>query len=176
MGKAALASKRRLRSRRRRRSSNPNDLRVDQAPTSPRRPRSTRGEVEPHQRELRHRTMRLDRLTTSMLLLMLSAAGCGVQRSAETAGGASSSPTCGPDSRTSGFALSLVSDTGGAASPVEAARDFVLGGSVWSSPTTGWTATDRGEDGATVSSGDSYLHVFQGPDMTWQVDSGYRCR
>ena len=86
--------------------------------------------------------------------------------------GASSSlsPTC------SGFALSLVSDRGGQSSPINAALWFAQHGSVPGIPNAGWKEVSTGKAGATVQSGGVHLHVVQGPDQTWQVDSGqYYC-
>jgi hypothetical protein len=42
-------------------------------------------------------------------------------------------------------------------------------------PAQGWRQISRSGSGATVESGAVTLHVIQGPDRTWQVDSGNRC-
>lgn len=42
-------------------------------------------------------------------------------------------------------------------------------------PAEGWRQVSRSGTGATVESGAVTLHVIQGPDRTWQVDSGNRC-
>jgi hypothetical protein len=74
-----------------------------------------------------------------------------------------------------GFALSL-SDRGGQPTPLAAAQRFVAEGGVdVRLPRSGWRIQDREAAGATVTSGDWSLHVLQGPDSTWQVDSGRRC-
>jgi len=86
--------------------------------------------------------------------------------------GASSSPfpTC------SGFALSLASGRGGQSSPINAAVWFAQHGAVQGIPEGGWKEVSAGSAEATVQSGGVRLHVIQGPDQTWQVDSGqYPC-
>jgi hypothetical protein len=82
----------------------------------------------------------------------------------------SPSPTC------SGFALSLASDRGGQSSPINAAVWFAQHGAVPGIPKTGWKEVSAGKAEATVQSGGVHLHVIEGPDQTWQVDSGqYYC-
>jgi hypothetical protein len=79
-------------------------------------------------------------------------------------------PTC------SGFALSLASDRGGQSSPVNAAAWFAEHGAVPGIPDVGWREVRTGKAEGTVESGGVQLHVLQGPDQTWQVDSGqYYC-
>jgi len=75
----------------------------------------------------------------------------------------------------SGFALSLVSDTGGQPTPILAAIWFGRHGGVPGIPTGGWRQVSHNGASAVVKSGDVTLHVVQGPDRTWQVDSGERC-
>lgn len=75
----------------------------------------------------------------------------------------------------SGFALSLVSDRGGQPTPVKAAYWFASHGGVPAIPATGWRRVSRGGTSALVKSGNVTLHVIEGPDRTWQVDSGERC-
>jgi hypothetical protein len=77
----------------------------------------------------------------------------------------------------SGFALSLVSDRGGQPTPVAAAAWFARHGGLTGIPAQGWRQVSRSRSGsgATVGSGAVTLHVVQGPDRTWQVDSGSRC-
>jgi hypothetical protein len=75
----------------------------------------------------------------------------------------------------SGFALSLVSDRGGQPTPVKAAIWFARHGGVPAIPPAGWQQMSRTGSYATVKSGAVTLHVLQGPDRTWQVDSGERC-
>lgn len=82
----------------------------------------------------------------------------------------SPSPTC------SAFALSLASDRGGPPSPIQAAVWFAEHGSVQGIPKVGWKEVRIGKAEATVQSGGVQLHVLEGPDQTWQVDSGqYYC-
>jgi len=73
------------------------------------------------------------------------------------------------------FALSLVSDRGGQRTPVLAALWFSRHGGVPGIPAHGWRLTSHGHKSAVVASGHFTLHVIQGPDKTWQVDSGERC-
>src|SRR5690349_7087846 len=75
----------------------------------------------------------------------------------------------------SAFALSLVSDRGGQPTPVAAAAWFARHGGVAGVPDRGWREAGRHGRGATVRSGPVTLHVVQGPDRTWQVDSGSWC-
>ena len=75
----------------------------------------------------------------------------------------------------SGFALSLVSDRGGQPTPVAAAAWFARHGGLTGIPAEGWRQVSRSGSGATVESGAVTLHVIQGSDRTWQVDSGNRC-
>jgi len=75
----------------------------------------------------------------------------------------------------SAFALSLVSDRGGQPTPVAAAAWFARHGSVTGVPDRNWREAARHGHGATVRSGPVTLHVVQGPDRTWQVDSGSWC-
>jgi hypothetical protein len=82
----------------------------------------------------------------------------------------SPSPTC------SAFALSLASDRGGQSSPIKAASWFAQHGSVQGTPKVGWKVVSTGKAEAAVQSGGVQLHVIEGPDQTWQVDSGqYYC-
>jgi hypothetical protein len=78
--------------------------------------------------------------------------------------------------RRSAFALSLVSDQGGRASPVAAATWLAGHGGIRGIPRHGWTLTGQNRDGATVVSRRTVLHAIRGSDGTWQVDSGYTCR
>ena len=75
----------------------------------------------------------------------------------------------------SAFALSLVSDRGGQPAPVAAAAWFARHGGVAGVPDRGWREAGRHGRGATVRSGPVTLHIVQGPDRTWQVDSGSWC-
>jgi hypothetical protein len=84
----------------------------------------------------------------------------------------SSKTGCAPGG---GFALSLVSNRGGQATPTAAATWFATRGGVPNIPVHGWrlVASDTAE--ATLRSGSVTLHALKGPDGTWQVDSGNRC-
>lgn len=42
-------------------------------------------------------------------------------------------------------------------------------------PKTGWREASRSGKSAEVKSGAVTLHAIQGPDRTWQVDSGEMC-
>ena len=75
---------------------------------------------------------------------------------------------CGQD-----FALSLAKDSGGETSPITAAEWFAVHGGVWSDvPTTGWHLVGSPGPTTDVRSGSMTLQVLQGPDGTWQVESG----
>lgn len=74
-----------------------------------------------------------------------------------------------------GFELSLVSDTGGQAAPIAAANWFAAHGNQSWVAAHGWHRLARSNEGATLRSGSSTLHVVKGSDGTWQVDSGRQC-
>jgi hypothetical protein len=99
---------------------------------------------------------------------LLAIVACG-SSAAQTAP-ASSSCT----SRT-GFALSLASDRGGQRTPIAAAVWFARHGGLTGIPAEGWRQVSRDGSGVTAESGLVTVHVIQGPDRTWQVDSGSRC-
>jgi hypothetical protein len=80
--------------------------------------------------------------------------------------------TAAPAHDCGGFSLSLVSDRGGQPSPVAAAEWFSEHGGVPGVPSSGW---HQDGSGSSVRSGELTLHVVQGPDATWQVDSGSYC-
>lgn len=87
-----------------------------------------------------------------------------------------SSSSSSPYPACSAFGLSLVSDRGGQSSPVTAADWFAQHGSVPGIPKIGWKEVRAGNAEATVQSEGVRLHVLEGPDQTWQVDSGqYYC-
>ena len=75
----------------------------------------------------------------------------------------------------SSFSLSLVSNTGGQPSPVAAAEWFARHGQLAGTPAGGWHVVSQGTAEASVQSGAVVLHVIEGPDQTWQVDSGQHC-
>ena len=83
-------------------------------------------------------------------------------------------PTC-PSGMTSGFELSLVSDRGGESTPVGASEWFARHGGVGGVPRTGWHLDGSDSQGVFTRSGWARLHEVQGPDKTWQVDSGTTC-
>ena len=106
-------------------------------------------------------------------------AACG-SASATAAGAPPRSPSASaatpkPCTKGTAFALSLSSDRGGQASPVAAAIRFGRHGGVAGVHPHGWRMTSRGTREATVTSGSLVLHALQGPDGTWQIDSGYHC-
>ena len=75
-----------------------------------------------------------------------------------------------------GFELDLASATGGQPNPVAAAaRTRVPGFSI---PSNGWrVSVARGSsNGEYLRSGDTQVLAVEGPDGTWQVVSGGRCR
>jgi hypothetical protein len=76
------------------------------------------------------------------------------------------------------FELDLISSTGGRPTPVAAAEwdasHHVVPG--FALPTSGWYVVHRGPASASVRSGSYQVQAVQGPDGTWQVDSGYDCR
>ena len=53
-----------------------------------------------------------------------------------------------------------------------AATWFAVHGGVAGVPRSGWHETDRDQNGATVTTDGATLHAMQGPDGTWQIDSG----
>jgi hypothetical protein len=69
----------------------------------------------------------------------------------------------------------LVSDRGGQPTPIRAAQWFARHGGVPGIPDQGWRVISRDDGSALVASGSVRVHVIQGPDRTWQVDSGERC-
>jgi hypothetical protein len=74
------------------------------------------------------------------------------------------------------FSLDLVSSTGGSPTPEAAAvATAQRGAGDLRLPVGGWVVVDRSAGSALVRSDDYQLHVTQGTDGTWQVDSGLRC-
>jgi hypothetical protein len=109
---------------------------------------------------------------------LLVTASCGTATQEYAAGGpADPRTTAAPvqeGATCQGFSLSLASDRGGHPSPVAAAEWFVRGdaGEV---PRSGWQEDGHDGSGVILRSGNVTLHAVQGPDTTWQVDSGRRC-
>jgi hypothetical protein len=113
------------------------------------------------------------RLTVAAALLTVCACGGSAGHRDSTIPAGDLQVTRGSCSR--GFELSLASDRGGQATPVAAANWFAAHGGVAELPQAGWTPVDSSGGQATLSSGRSTVHVVQGPDQTWQVDSGHNC-
>jgi hypothetical protein len=131
---------------------------------------------EPSGAFVRQRNMRWETGISGSFLLagLLAAAACGSDAGpaapAPVVHGAGSSCAHG-----SGFALSLTSDRGGRPTPAAAAAWFARHGGLTGIPAQGWRQVSRSGSGATFKSGAVTLHVIQGSDRTWQVDSGTRC-
>jgi hypothetical protein len=106
---------------------------------------------------------------------LLAASACGSASPRSAAVPVTAAPARSACASGSAFALSLVSDRGGQPTPVEAAALFARHGGVAGVPARGWRDASRHGRGATVRSGRVTLHVVQGPDRTWQVDSGSWC-
>jgi hypothetical protein len=103
------------------------------------------------------------------LRVAVHAAGAGVLAAALASTAACASATC------PGFSLS-VADHGGQPTPVAAAEWFAAHSTqIASVPGTGWHETGHDDNGVLLRSGDATLHAFQGPDQTWQIDSGRAC-
>lgn len=113
-----------------------------------------------------------------ILACLLAASACGsgsahpAAAQAAQATPATARPACASGSA---FALSLVSGTGGQPTPVAAAAWFARHGGVAGIPARPWRQASRQGRDATVRSGPVTLHAVQGPDQTWQVDSGSWC-
>lgn len=120
--------------------------------------------------------MSLAAISISVTFLLV---GCGASTSSGpfpgNVAGAPPEPAC---SESDNFAVSLVSDKDGSKTPVEAATIFARTGAPWVVPRGGWklAAGEPLHGEAEVISRDTHLHVTQGEDTTWQVDSGFRCR
>ena len=106
---------------------------------------------------------------------LLAASACGSGNAQSAAVPVTAAPASSACPSGSAFALSLVSDRGGQPAPVAAAAWFARHGGVAGVPARGWREVSRHGRGATVRSGPVTLHVVQGPDRTWQVDSGSWC-
>ena len=119
-----------------------------------------------------------------LLLCLLAATGWGSRAArapaAVPAPAAVRPPAAVPAARSScatgsAFGLSLASGRGGQRTPAAAAAWFARHGGVPGIPDAGWREVSRTARGATLGSGAVTLHATQGPDRTWQVDSGQRC-
>ena len=104
---------------------------------------------------------------------VLALAACGASGDGRVSPGENSAQARCTDG--GGFELSLASDTGGQSTPVAAAIWFATHGGVQDLPEQGWHVVDRNKDGVTLRAGARSLHVIQGSDRTWQVDSGTHC-
>ena len=116
-----------------------------------------------------------------VLICLLTASACGSAgprdaQSPVTAAASDAPAAAAHCAAGTGFALSLVSNRHGQRTPLAAAIWFAAhGGGLPAIPHNGWQVTSRSGAGATVESGSVTVHVIQGPDKTWQVDSGERC-
>ena len=106
---------------------------------------------------------------------LLTATACGSGSSQPAAAPVPAATARSGCASGSAFALSLVSDRGGQPTPAAAAAWFARHGDVAGVPERGWREAGRHGRSATVRSGPVTLHVVQGPDRTWQVDSGSWC-
>src|ERR1700732_3416027 len=88
--------------------------------------------------------------------------------------GAGSGPAIGVCPQGRSFALSLVSDKGGQATPEDAASRARVPG--FALPRSGWQIVSTNRASVSLRSDGYQVHAVQGPDKTWQVDSGGRCR
>ena len=71
------------------------------------------------------------------------------------------------------FELSLASDIGGQATPEDAASRARVPG--FALPKSGWQIVSPMGASVSLRSGGYQVHAIQGPDKTWQVDSGGHC-
>jgi len=110
-----------------------------------------------------------------ILACLLTATACGSGSSQSAAAPVPAATVRSGCASGSAFALSLVSERGGQPTPVAAAAWFARHGDVAGVPDRGWREAGRHRRGAAVRSGQVTLHVVQGPDRTWQVDSGSWC-
>lgn len=85
------------------------------------------------------------------------------------------SPATCPDG--SGFALAMVSDYYGWATPEEAAQQFSrqANPSGYGTPNTVWTASAPDSSGVTLTATDLMLHAVRLANGRWAIDSGQRC-
>jgi len=105
-------------------------------------------------------------MTCAALLLSPILAGCG---------GPLEEALPGKCVLATSFQLSLASTTGGQLNPVAAAANTRVPG--FSIPSTGWHAAVAPSDHIQVlRSGDIQVQVVEGPDGTWQVESGGVCQ
>lgn len=106
-------------------------------------------------------TRRSSLALAAVLFAYVTASGCS-EGGAESA---SADPCRGETVR--GFAVSLVSGSGGEPSPEDAASA--------QSGRDGWRVVTHDSNGATVISDRSLRHAIRGADGTWQVDRGHDC-
>ena len=80
----------------------------------------------------------------------------------------------GPCRQGRSFELDLRSGTGGQATPDAAAAHARVPG--FALPKGGWQVVSTKGAEASLRSDGYQVHAVEGPDKTWQVDSGGRCR
>ena len=118
----------------------------------------------------------MERILTAVgvLAAMVGIASCAAAGSVTVARQQTLAPTPSPSCATT-FQVSLVSDRNGQPTPLAAARWFGHHGRVPAVPESGWYQLSGSAGEAELASGSSRLHAVQGPDKTWQVDSGSPC-
>jgi len=126
---------------------------------------------------LRHMNMLFSRIAMAAgACACLAACGTSAASSPNTGTPLPDHGSCtGAASGPGGFDVSLVRNTGGEPTPVEAAQTFIRTGGIWSSPQNGWRVTSADQGGATLVAQASSLHAIRLADATWAVDSGSRC-
>ena len=132
---------------------------------------------EPAAAAVRQRSMALHRAASGGCILawLLAASACGSGSAPPAPARPAAATARSACASGSALALSLVSDRGGQPNPVAAAAWSARHGSVTGVPDRSWREAGRHGHGATVRSGPVTLHIVQGPDRTWQVDSGSWC-
>jgi hypothetical protein len=113
------------------------------------------------------------KLVTAAALALAAISGCGGGSSATVSIG--SPQVASPKPCPSVFQLSLISSRNGQATPMAAAVWFATRGGVANVPVSGWRPVSQTRGRAVLASGRSTVHVIEGPDGTWQVDSGHNC-
>ena len=114
------------------------------------------------------------RSATAGLVVVAGLSSCATSGPVATRGKATPTPRSLRPSNP-GFELALASDLNGQRTPLEAATWFGLHGRVAGVPRSGWHQISISGHEAELASGSSTLHAIQGPDNTWQIDSGQPC-